>query len=221
MKFFHLASLNHNKKIVAETKYAVLGLTGLYFVWFVFLVSSRLQTKRYYISQAALQQTIEERDTEVAEVVRTENPLEQYEEPIQLLYKEILGERASMQSKIDQILRLAETLGSIEEKSVSAQGILLTSTDDKEFPEKSSSEQQTDSILHHWKGLISVSSLREIPDDQLEASFSNAAKEIRAIENSMDENLMKQFMFDTSLGTSVVKKPSEFKCPSEIGRAHV
>ena len=166
-----------------------------------------------------------------AQIVRTEtriitniNPLEQYEEPMQRLSKDLSETQESIRIKMDEMRRHMETLKSLEQKSQD----LLEETEDNNEKDESSEQVDVKSALNHWRGLMSVGSLREIPNDELKSLFLNATEEIRAIvkvevedkDGSMDNNsngnnkLIKQFTFDTSLSAAIVKEPSEFVCPT-------
>jgi hypothetical protein len=241
-----------NKRIIAkEAKKTILPLFVLYFIGFVFILGYRYHTQQYYTSQAALAAQHQANTTEDNKIIqstkkkkkkkkkvvvqqpttttKTENPLEQYKEPIERLSKELLEAQEYVRINTTKILEHLETLESIEQNNVLTQDLLLllsstttttTTDEEKEVKLDSDSEKDVKLSLHHWRGIMSIGSLREIPYDELKDTFDNVTKEIKAIENNsftMDEEnekLREQFMFDTSLGTTVVKEQSEFVCPS-------
>lgn len=171
----------------------------------------------------------------VLQPTKINNPLEQYKEPIEQLSKELLDAQESVRIHTTKILQHLETLEAMEQSDILTQDLLLlllpsstttTTTDDEDQEVKLDSDSEkydVKSSLDHWRGIISIGSLREIPYDELKDTFDSVTKEIKAIENNnnsmMDdeestEKLREQFMFDTILGSTVVKEQSEFVCTS-------
>jgi len=212
----------------------------LHFFYFVLILGHRYHTQSHYSSEAAVAvqlaaAAITEDPTNTTPVnskiivkkkkVEHRNPLEQYKEPIHHLSKELSKAQEYVRIDTEQILQHLEILESIEQNNVLTQDLLLlsktTDEDDddsdhgKEVTKEEISDSDVKSALYHWRGLLSIGSLRDIPYDGLEESFHNVTEEIKAIEKSLnDEKLIKQFMFDTSLGGFIVKEQSAFICPS-------
>jgi len=222
-----------NQRIANEAKKTIIPLIVLHFFYFVLILGHRYQTQSHYSSEAAVAAqlaaaAITEDPTSVTPVnskiivkkkkVEHTNPLEQYKEPIHHLSKELSKAQEYVRIDTEQILQHLETLESIEQNNVLTQDLLLlsktTGEDDDEVTKEKISDSDVKSALYHWRGLLSIGSLRDIPYDGLEESFHNVTEEIKAIEKSLnDEKLIKQFMFDTSLGGFVVKEQSVFICP--------
>ncbi|OEU20960.1 hypothetical protein FRACYDRAFT_234591 [Fragilariopsis cylindrus CCMP1102] len=158
----------------------------------------------------------------VLQPTKINNPLEQYKEPIVQLSKELLEAQEFVRIHTTKILQHLETLEAMEQSDILTQDLLLllssssttTTTDDEDTEVKLDSDSKKDdvkSLLDHWRGIISIGSLREIPYDELQDTFDSVTKEIKVIENNnsmMDdeestEKLREQFMFDTILGSTV------------------
>jgi hypothetical protein len=235
---------------IAEVKSAVLVLIVLHMSAFAIMAGYRLHTQQYYIAEAAnarelqlqlqllaeqqqqrqaaaegegrLASKIESKSQQNNETIH--NPLEQYEAPVQLLSKSLSDAQESVASRMEDVRRNAQTLDSLEQNLLQLAEIGDSSDDDDD---DSSSKEDIQSSLTHWRELLSVGSLREIPDDELSDFFENAVGEIMAIvEFNNDDDfegnynykygnnkLTKRFLFDTGLGANIVKEPSEFVCP--------
>jgi len=169
----------------------------------------------------------------VLQPTKINNPLEQYKEPIEHLSKELLDAQESVRIHTTKMLQHLETLEALEQSNIVTQDLKLllsstttTTTDDEDQEVKLDSDSEkvdVKSSLDHWRGIISIGSLREIPYDELKDTFDSVTKEIKAIENNnnsmMDdeestEKLREQFMFDTILGSTEVKEKSKFVCTS-------
>lgn len=178
----------------------------------------RYQTLQYYNSQAALAAP----QQHAAVTVTTEDDghkstvqidlLEKYRTPIDQLSNGLSKARESVQRDTERILKHLEWLESIQHSYLLTLDLTLH---EDESGEEKSPDVDVISALNHWRRLISIGSLREIPSGDLEESFLNVTKEIKDVQNSLDdEKLMEQFMSDVYAGAAVAKQQSAFICPS-------
>jgi hypothetical protein len=231
--------------VIAEVKSAVLVLIVLHLSAFAVMVGYRLHTQQYYITEATIArelqlqlqlQLLAEQEQATAEGLLAEkskknetihNPLEQYEAPVQLLSKSVSDARESVASRMEAIRRHAQTLDLLEQNLLQLVNEIETGNNSDDDGD-SSSEADIQSSLTNWRELLSVGSLREIPDHELSGFFENAVDEIMAIVEFNDDDdddegnykykygnnkLAKRFLFDTGLGANIVKEPIEFVCP--------
>ena len=191
---------------------------------FAIMVGYRMHTKQYYTSEAATARELAQQQQAEAKAALLENdkpktnettiynPLEQFEAPVQHLSKSIFEAQESIYEKTEEIIRQMDRLNIFEQEVET----LLQSTKDK-GEDRDGDAADTQSSLTHWKELLSVGSLREIPDDELKEFFDNASREIRTVVESDNRNkLAKQFLFDTKLGAKIAKEPRQFSCPLSL-----
>jgi len=194
---------------------------------FVLMFGYRKHTQRYYIAEASLAQELAEKAATDGSLAKPKskknetvyNPLEQFEAPVQRLTMSLSKAQESVFTKKEAVSKHMATLNLLESTTKD----LLESAkkaETAEVDDDNVSGAGMKSSLSNWRDLLSVSSLREIPDDELQNSFDNAAKEILALVEFDDDQegnkLAKQFLFDTGLGANIVKEPSEFVCPEPL-----
>lgn len=159
------------------------------------------------------------------------NPMEQYEDPVKKISKSISEAQESVFDRMEEIRTQMHKLKRLEKDAEDLMASALSNSEKEiDYVDDGSSVagMQSPLELDHWKGFLSVGSLREIPDDDLPDFFFDAATEIMAIVEEFDDDdddatkkatisrtnkLAKQFVFDTSLGAKIVKKPIKFVCP--------
>jgi hypothetical protein len=213
--------------VLAEVKKSLMAAVVGHLIIFVLMFGYRKHTQRYYIAEASLAQELAEQSATDGSVAKPKskknetvyNPLEQFEAPVQRLTMSLSKARESVLTKKEAVSKHMATLNLLasttEDLLESAKKAETAKVDDNNV-----SGADMKSSLSNWRDLLSVGSLREIPDDELQNSFDKAAKEIMALVEFDDDQegnkLAKQFLFDTGLGANIVKEPSEFVCPEPL-----
>jgi len=164
-----------------------------------------------------------ERMKELADrLAAIDNPLEEYEAPVKSLSTRVSEEQESVSAHTEEMGRYDDALNLLERKTE----LLLQSPI---FPDATETEDFSSSVvsqLESWRNLLSIGSLRDIPDEELNDFFMDAVDEIMVLVDDDEENedddsefyhfknkLAKQFLFEAELGADVVKEPSKFACP--------
>lgn len=160
------------------------------------------------------------------------NPLERYTEPLQNVAQTLARAQESVRIKTEELKKKGDVLQNLESNSQhlvqSAAWALVATENARNGPNEDNTFTKDDlsSALEHWKALMSLGSLREIPDDALKRHFDEAVYDIVSIvdddsehddgvlQNNYRNELAKRFVFDTGLSTAgVPKEASGFVCP--------
>jgi len=225
--------------VLTEIKYTVAILGVLHLVAFVVMTGHRWHTRQYYIAEALLANETAELATatllnanniglvedEDVEMTEEEKKLEEYHAQIEPLSQRLTEALESIVTQNEAMDRHQETRSLLAEK-IKTLGLSSTNNsavDEGRDTETAAAATTTSSSLTHWKKFLSVGSLREIPDDELNDFFLNTAEEIMTVVQAYDQDnsdakgkntlLAKQFVLDSDEGANVEKKPSEFVCP--------
>eukprot|EP00532_Pseudo-nitzschia_australis_P016273 CAMPEP_0168249108 /NCGR_PEP_ID=MMETSP0141_2-20121125/1825_1 /TAXON_ID=44445 /ORGANISM="Pseudo-nitzschia australis, Strain 10249 10 AB" /LENGTH=503 /DNA_ID=CAMNT_0008185079 /DNA_START=104 /DNA_END=1615 /DNA_ORIENTATION=+ len=230
-----MPSLNKREAAVTEAKRAVLLFIVFHVCAFVVMMGYRLHTQRYYLSQAAIAEELsntivvpepsivpkKKKEKKPKIKIIDDSPLERYEAPMQLLSNRLSEAQESIRINTEIIHRHMNTLGFFDQK---IENLLQSLAEEGDGSDEGDDDAQIQSAVRHWRELMSVGSLREIPHEQLGTVFADAANTIteivrfnrdgdRSKKNDYGNKLIKRFIFDTGLGSRIAKEPSEFFCP--------
>ena len=232
-----MVSLNKREAAVTEAKRAVLLFIVFHVCAFAVMMGYRLHTQCYYLSQAAIAQELsniivvpepiiivpkKKKEKKPKIKIIDDSPLERYEAPMQLLSNRLLEAQESIRINTETIYRHIDTLGFLDKK---IENLLQSLIEEEDGSDERDDDAQIQSAVRHWRELMSVGSLREIPHQQLGAVFGDARNAImeivrvnnhdgdRSKKNDYGNKLIKRFIFDTGLGSEIAKEPSEFFCP--------
>lgn len=200
------------KQLWNELRLAVIAWGCLYGFLFVALLIYRYNTYSYYLSQKAkaealLLQHASGVDTAKQRIVKQvpkANPLQPYEAKLEEMTQELTAAHHSVQAKLETLQHHLETLESWKNSPLLKVEVLQHS---------STAGTDISPLLEHWQQLLSLPSLQEVSDEQLDLMFGRALGEMEAAlqePSTLDWNQLQQWLENDDMQ----RQDSELKCPS-------